>query len=306
MSKQPATNRHPYTKPWLSCAAQVAQLVARGLVVSAPVAAERFLSHVNYYRFSGYCLVFEQTRHSFNGAATFEQVRAAYDFDTVLRDIITEALEVIEVDFRTAIAHHFGQLHGAFGHVDATKFHPSLHHADWLIRLREEGERSSEQFIDHFRHNYSQFPDLPIWMAMEVMSFGALSKMYHGMLRADQRAVAWRYHIQPGDLAKIVHHLVYVRNLCAHHSRLWDRTWAISPALPKGRVWQSPHVPTNNRLFATLLILYPLMKSCPAIGPFAVEWRDRLKDHLTAPPEVPNALFLMGMPSGWEQHPVWH
>ena len=87
MSTQPSSLRTPYQKSWLSCADQVAKLVSRGLTVADPAAAERFLSHVNYYRFSGYCLAYEQQRHTFTGC-TFEQVRATYDFDMVLRDIV--------------------------------------------------------------------------------------------------------------------------------------------------------------------------------------------------------------------------
>jgi abortive infection bacteriophage resistance protein len=305
MSQQPPAARPPYQKPWLSHADQVAQLVSRGLTVAAPAAAAQFLSHVNYYRFSGYCLAFEGQRHQFNAGCTFEEVRAAYDFDLVLRDILTDALEILEVDFRAAIAYHFGQRHGGFGHIDPANFFKSFQYADWLDRLREEARRSSEQFIAHFRGKYAQFPDLPIWMAMEVMSFGALSKMFKGMHRADQRIIAHRYRLQPVDLVAVFHHLVYVRNLCAHHSRLWDRTWAIKPSLPKGKDWQSPQVPTNDRLFASLLLQYHLMKQCPAVGVLATDWRDRVKQHLASPPTVADPLQKMGMPMNWDQHPVW-
>ena len=305
MSPRPSNPRPAYQKPWLSCTDQVAKLVSRGLIVADPVAAERFLSHINYYRFSGYCLAFEQQRNNFKVGCTFDHVRAAYDFDLVLRDIVTEALEVLEVDFRAAIAHHFGQQHGAFGHIDLASFFVSFRHVGWLERLRVEAERSNEQFIDHFRNTYAQFPDLPIWMATEVMSFGALSKMFQGMHRGDQRVIAQRYRVQPGDLVTIFHHLVYVRNLCAHHSRLWDRIWAIKPSLPRGQAWQRPHLSSNDRLFATLLLLYHLMKGCPEVGPFATQWRDRIKQHLTNLPLALNPLDQMGMPANWDQHPVW-
>jgi len=142
-------------------------------------------------------------------------------------------------------------------------------------------------------------------MAMEVMSFGALSKMFKGMHRTDQRVVAQRYHIQPIGLVTIFHHLVYVRNLCAHHLRLWDRVWAIKPSLPIGQSWQPPYLPSNDRLFATLLLLYHLMKCCPAVGPFPAQWRDRIKQHLANPPAVANPLHNMGMPADWDQHPIW-
>ena len=113
MSTQPTHGLPPYAKPWLSYSDQVRRLVERGLVVNDPPAAEAFLTHVNYYRFSGYCVAFEQQRHVFRQGVTFEQVRASYDFDMAMRDLVTEALEVLEVDFRSAVSYNFGQRHGA-------------------------------------------------------------------------------------------------------------------------------------------------------------------------------------------------
>lgn len=305
MSSPSPKSRLSYNKPWLSHSDQVVHLASRGLMIADPAAAARFLSHVNYYRFSGYCLAFESPRHSFPNGVTFEQINFAYEFDMTLRDLVTEALEILEVDFRAVIAYHFGQRHGAFGHTNSATFFASFYHAEWLQRLRDEADRSSELFVAHFRNKYDRFPDLPIWMAMEVMSFGALSKMFQGMVRDDQRPVARRYGVQPRDLVAIFHHLVYVRNLCAHHSRLWDRIWAIKPSLPRGNAWQPPLLPSNDRLFASLLLLYHLMKCCPAVRGMMEHWRDRLKQHLSQPPAAVNSLDKMGMPANWEDHPVW-
>jgi len=129
--------------------------------------------------------------------------------------------------------------------------------------------------------------------------------MYHGMFRHDQRGVAIRYGIQSGDLAAILHHLVYVRNLCAHHSRLWDRAWTIKPSLPRGQAWQPPHLPSNDRLFATLLLMYSLMNTSPAVRTFAAGWRDRVNSHVADLPAVRDGLVRMGMPANWNEHPVW-
>ena len=91
---------------------QVALLQSRGLVVADIPASLTFLSHLSYYRFSGYCLAFEDQRHQFGAQTTFEQVVAAYQFDLKLRDLLTEALEVVEVDLRAAIAYEFGRTYG--------------------------------------------------------------------------------------------------------------------------------------------------------------------------------------------------
>jgi abortive infection bacteriophage resistance protein len=306
---QPKT---PFKKTWLSYADQVQLLVERGLVVADESFAEQLLAHLNYYRFSGYCLAFESERHTFVTGTTFEQVASAYEFDLKLRDLLTEALEVVEVDLRTDIAYLFGERYGAFGHTLASNFFASsatlyapFAHADWLDRLREEADRSSELFVSHFRRTHSEFPDLPIWIATEVMSFGGLSKMFSGMLKKDQRGVAHRYGLQPLVLRKAMHHFVYIRNLCAHHSRLWDRVWNIKPELPAGKNWQPPLLPGNNRLFATLLLLRQMMQRIPAVQPFALNWKARVTAHLGSPPSSLDPLSLMGLTADWAQHPIW-
>lgn len=132
----------PFSKPWLSHAAQVQLLQQRGLTVADPQSAQQFLSHLNYYRFSGYCPAFELQRHNFIGGTTFEDVVAAYQFDLTLRDLLTEALEIVEVDLRASIAYQFGQRYGAFGHTDPAHFYQYFSHtgnttfvARVLIRL---------------------------------------------------------------------------------------------------------------------------------------------------------------------------
>jgi abortive infection bacteriophage resistance protein len=295
-----------YSKPWLSISDQVALLQSRGLVVSDRAFAEQFLTHLNYYRFSGYCLAFETSRHNFAGGTTFESVVDAYYFDLTLRDLVTEALEVVEVDLRAAIAYHFGKRHGPFGHTVAANFFGQFHHSGWLTRLREESDRSSELFVEHFRNSYAEFPDLPVWIVMEVMSFGGLSQMVKGMLKADQKAIATRYGLQPRVLQKATHHLTYVRNLCAHHSRLWDRVWAIKPELPVGAGWSPPQLPGNGRLFCTLLLLRKMLKRIPAATAFSDEWRSRVEARMTSLPATFKPLNRLGLTPNWNTHPVWN
>ena len=175
-----------YQKPWLSYQNQISLLQSRGLVVTNVQGAIDFLRHVNYYRFSGYCVAFESARHQFHNGVSFEQVQAAYDFDRILRDIMTESLEIVELDFRAAVAHHFGQEYGAFGHTEPTNFFRKFGHTGWMNKLHTEAERSSEPFVSHFKTTYRGFPDLPVWVITEIISFGALSWMCKGMLKSSK------------------------------------------------------------------------------------------------------------------------
>ncbi len=237
--------RPPYQKPWLSYADQVAQLIARGLTITDSAAAEQFLSHINYFRFSGYCLAFEQHPHAFRPGVTFEQVRASYDFDLALRDLVTEALEMIEVDMRTAIAYYFGQKYGAFGHVDPANFFRTFDHQGWLSRLRDETGRSSESFVTHFRNSHSQFPDLPIWMLTETVSFGGLSKMFQGMLNADKRGQSCSSLRPPASrVAKLDASLGVCTKLCGPPFAALGSGFVNYPrCCLGGRVWHPLHLP---------------------------------------------------------------
>ena len=305
MSGSPSSPRPQYQKPWLSYSDQVTQLESRGLTITDRAIAERFLSHVNYYRFSGYCLAFEQPRHIFPAGVRFDDITGAYAFDGALRDLLTEALEVIEIDVRAYLAYHLGRTHGAFGHTDPSKFFAKFDHADLMDRMHEEAERSSELFIKHLRAKYAEYPNLPVWMLTEVLSFGTITRMFRGMNRRDQQAISKRYNLQAQTFGTILLHLVYVRNLCAHHSRLWDRLWSIKPTLPQGKMWQPPTMPSNDRLFATVCLIQHLLRRCPGSTSSADQWCQRLRQLLKQPPNTARAFQLMGMPDKWDQHPVW-
>ena len=130
----------------------------------------------------------------------------------------------------------------------------------------------------------------------------ARSSFAVGLERAD------RYGVAPPVLASWVHHLVYVRNLCAHHARLWDRVWSVQPQLPADPAWRKPHLANNQRLAATLLILYSFVKRCldsPAPDPFPPLWRGRVDILLAALPSAPNAAGKLGLTPEWPAGPLW-
>ena len=309
----------PYNKSWLTHAEFVDRFVQRGLIVNDRPSAEQFLSHVNYYRLSGYCLAFEipGQRHSFIPGTTFEHLRATYDFDFALRDLVSEALEVVEIDLRTTVAHHFGQKYGAFGHTDPAHFYrrppvrakdprPTFGHAAWLTRVREDVQRSKERFVEHFRKTYSEAAnhDLPVWALSEVVSFGCISKMIDGMVSADQRVVASRYRLQNLVLVSWAHHLNVARNVCAHHSRLWDRLWGVPPEFPAGNNWRPPFLMNNQRLTVTLLVIYQMLKHMPAAQDWATVWQVRLRKLLARIPAA-TVTPALGFTDQWFANPLW-
>lgn len=302
-------NLQNYSKPWLNVEQQVAVLESRGLTVADKQAAMSFLLHVNYYRFSGYCLAFEDQRHVLVDGTTFEEIKQTYDFDSKIRDLFTEALELIEIDLRTTTAYSFGETYGAFGHTLSRNFHDrfdyNANHCDWLSRLNEETERSSELFVRHFSRNYHDYPNIPIWVATEIMSFGGVSRMIAGMKKKDRKKISTEYQLAPRVLSKLTHHFAYVRNLCAHHCRLWDRRWKVKPELPDRAAFRSPHLISNSGLYSTVLLLEMMLSRCPAISTEASLWKDRIISILDHPPNCPDSILKMDVPVNWKQHPAW-
>ncbi|MBR3222642.1 MAG: Abi family protein [Kiritimatiellae bacterium] len=314
-----------YPKGWLSYTDQIKRLRERGLEINDEESAKRFLAYSNYYRFTGYCLCFQhydaQTHERlFNKGTTFEDVFDIFNLDVELRDCISEALELVEISFRSVVAYNFSHAYGPFGHTNAANFLRSFttrrsdangslqpsRYEEWHEDLINETKRSNELFVKHFEQKYQQFPDLPIWTALEICSFGTLSKMFANMLRIDMRPIAMQYALQASTLDSWLHTFVYVRNICAHHSRLWDKKLAIAPQLPPGKMWD-PVRPSASRTFSVAMLLNWMLAHDSFEPSVHSAWKNRMKrimDGFFA--RFPRQTSLhTGFPKAWESLEVW-
>jgi len=181
---------------------------------------------INYYRLSAYWYPFRkkdeggQILSQFRDNVKFDEIIELYEFDRHLRLLLIDAIERIEVAVRTHVSYVLAHEYGAFAHTSSDNFHPKFRHSEWLTKVEEETERSSEDFIQHYQRKYTDFPTLPIWMLTEVMTLGALSKLYLGMQNDDKKLVANKFGLHHKQMKDWLHVLTYVRNICTHHSRL--------------------------------------------------------------------------------------
>jgi abortive infection bacteriophage resistance protein len=168
--------------------------------------------------------------------------------------------------------------------------------------LERDALDSNEEFVAHFRATYEEFPKLPLWAAAETMTFGSMFTLFKMSNHKIRRAVAHRYDLADPVLLSWLKTLLYVRNLCAHHARLWNRELAVKPMLPdlrNGPLWHSPIAIANRRVFVVLTMLnYLLEYVAPQTG-----WKTRLFTRIDAYPEIP--LHHMGIPPTWRTHPLW-
>ncbi|MFZ2235477.1 MAG: Abi family protein [Dokdonella sp.] len=292
-----------FNKPALSFAEQVRLLQSRGLLIADADAAERFLSHTNYYRFAGYLLPFESDHptHALRSGTTFEQVTQLYLLDRELRLLVMDAIERIEVSVRTQWAYHLAHHAAAHAYLLPELVTSAALHIRQLAILERELDRSSETFIKHFKSHYSQ-PDLPpVWAVCEIMSLGQLSQWYT-LLRpiSLRKQIARIYGLDQQVLQSVLQHLTYVRNICAHHGRLWNREMVITCVDPKNpaKLGDALAAPESRRLYKTLCVITHLLDCIQPNN----EWRDRLVGLLSS---RTSATAAMGFPAEWTDFELW-
>jgi abortive infection bacteriophage resistance protein len=291
-----------YTKPPLLYSDQLALLEKRGLIVKDKNSAESFLRQVNYYRFSAYCIPFESSRHVFKTDVKFEDICMLYEFDRRLRFLIDEALEIIEITLRTKIAYYLAHCYGSFIHEDQSFFYPHFDHAAWISKVHSEIDRSTETFITHYKKTYNGFPRIPIWMAVEVMTLGSLSVLYNNLLRSDQIALAKDIGIHSTVLSSWLHTITYVRNICAHHCRIWNRELAIAMKFPKDRGWIGLNA---KRIGCVIFAIITLLKCLQLEKKVLESWHNEFTGLLKQPVDIPDFYLRMGLPTNLDTHTLW-
>lgn len=218
-------------KPSLLLSEQVALLVSRGLVIDDTAACTAFLRSTNYYRFSGYARYFQRAPHhgddTFVAGTTFDDIRAVHDADEALHSALHLPLARAELLLRTHTARVIADRHGPYGGFLDEHFYTDVGSGERTVAacLRDI-ERSKDRHILRFRDSTGRgYAALPVWSAVEAWSFGTLSKAVErgarGALAAD---VASSVGVAKAGFAYRIRALVYLRNRCAHHARLWHHS----------------------------------------------------------------------------------
>jgi len=276
-------------KPFLSYAAQVEHLRACGMHVEDERKAMETLSKVNYYRLInayGLGLYAGEDKYGFREGVTFWQVYSLYAFDNRLRHVVSELLEEFEVLFRTRLAHYIGGHYGPLGYLGPAMFMNGDYHRDMLGTLeREKGAQSKSPIVKHHRAKYGG--DIPIWAAVEIMSFGTTVKLYNNMRPDDQQAIAALMGVSSKYLYSWLRAFVEVRNICAHYGRLYNKALLFPPRLFRECKFQ------QNSIFAVLYLLRRFVE--PEVTLNCVV---RLREALCRYPAV--ELRRIGFPENWE------
>lgn len=294
-----------YAKPPLTFEDQAQILLDRGMAGDKAVMVSR-LRVVNYYRLSGYWFPFRQfPNDSFSPGTTFDYVWYRYVFDRRLRLVVMDAVERVEVCLRTSLSYeHAHTFKNPFAYAEDSNALPGLSgskRARLLESLKEEMNSSRERFAEHFRKKYgTDHQWMPIWMATEMMTFGNILTLFRGSPPKIRQSIAASLGVHDNVLDSWLLTLNTIRNICAHHSRLWNRQLGTKPKIPaKDERWHKPIEVSNERVFGVLTLLkYCLDRIAPQS-----KWQKRLEHLLSEFPAIP--LASMGIPADWRKCPIW-
>ena len=319
-------NHNTYTKPHLTFEQQVKYLKSNGLIVPNEAYALKKLSHINYYRLSAYSLSFQYPKNTskaglFHEGTEFKDLIQLYTFDAKLRNILFGALETIEVYIRTQITYCHAKEYGAFGYLDKNNFNCSEEDFDEIItEIRKESKRSDEKFINHFKSKY-RTSDLPLWTIVEVLSFGTISRIFTAMKQSDKVVVCENLPINHKIFKRWMHSLTILRNICAHHSRAWNRELRVPFAIPSNNtlfnpirkiikskfkeeiegslIYEDKEFDNNNSIFFALSVMKYIFDSIGEEVDFIIEIKQLLKSY----PQID--IKAMGFVNGWEELELW-
>jgi abortive infection bacteriophage resistance protein len=281
-----------FTKTHLSYQQQIELLESRGLLISDKAPARKKLEHIGYYRLSAYYPPFQNEKDRFGDGTRFEEVLRLYYFDKALRKIIFDAIETIEINVRANVAYNLSRETEAFGYMEKSNLHISYaDYFDLMQTIQRETRRSREAFVTHFKHKYHS-DILPVWTVVEIISFATLSKFFKA-LKPEHETLTEKLDIPPKVLKNWLHMINHVRNICAHHGRLWNKQFVIKGLIPKKVA--TFHGIRNDKIFMLILMLRYMFKKLDTAAGF----REKIEALLLEYPEIDTA--SMGFPEDWKE-----
>ncbi|AKA97085.1 Abi family protein [Corynebacterium ulcerans] len=310
-------------KPATTIEQHIERLIERGMKVDRQEATQ-WLNNVSYYRLSAYWYparefipgATERSDHFVEGT-TFSQVTRLYEADRKLRTLIHDGIERIEIAMRTQITEVLclRSPDDPTAYLGNVLFKEKFNHIDWLSSIyRRLARAKKSESIKHYSRSYSgQFP---LWVVAEFMDFSDISHLYSGISSLDQKQVAENLNLtidfdrltsaqrsklrKSHPLASWMEQLTIIRNTCAHHSRLWNKSFIPASTTGIQSNGNLNLLPTgqSERIFGALVVMSHILR---VVSP-GTTWPDKVltlitDDFLTNP--IVNASSL-GIPPQWD------
>lgn len=298
---------YTYPKPPLSNKQLIKKISAAGIEVSDAAKAEEALLEIGYYRLKGYFSdLIDPATKKFPKGTTFDNILKIYEFDVKLSHILFEYLTKIEIALRARLVDALSIYNDALILNDPSMFEDKEHYWKNQASIASEIARSNDVFI---KHNFDKHEGaIPMWAVVEVMSFGTLSKVIKTLKTGTKSAyltLASHYKIKTKNgkeatpsksmLSSWVHAVSDMRNVCAHNSRIYNRSLSTIPQLISTDTINPP--PKFNGVYQIILAMKYLRPSDDSWSAFVTELNSLFK--MYSPIVTPQKLHF---PKDWKKH----
>lgn len=181
--------------------------------------ANYILQTVSYHRLSPY-LDSLIKNHPFFCEPTFEKAWELYCFDRELRLLITDAIEKIEVAFRTSLSETMSGLYSPYWFLDNKIFKDQKKFYKFVKQLDVICQDKHNSYIQEYYRNYDYPKYPPSWILFEYLSFGACITGFINIKKIkDRKLICNLFKEHPTTMQSWLYAMRYMRNLCAHHER---------------------------------------------------------------------------------------
>lgn len=306
--------KRDYLKVPKTFEAQVELLIERGMTIPNKDKAKRVLENISYNRLSSYwypLLKEPKEKELFKPNSSFETAFHFYQFDSELRMITFHAIEQIEIAFRTQLIYHLSHKYNSgFWYKDFDAFDSYPTYVTLLNKICNGVQETKQEFIKKYSRKYNQYLP-PAWKGFEIISFRTLYSIFKNLEdRKDKSQISNHFGLHHTVFVSWMDTLVYVRNICAHHTRLWNivltitPTWVKSPRKSWVTRWENDEANeiTNDKVLKIYAVMCLMTYLLDHINPYHT-FRHDLKSLINKFPEVDIA--HMGFPADWEAEDLW-
>ena len=288
-------------KPALSYDEQIDRLyTVHNLTIIDKDKAKAIIKRVNYYRLSGYGIGLKQKRdpEKYIDGISLESIYQLYNFDSRFKNLLIHTIEQIEIQLRTQISNYLALTYGPEGYMDPANFitknakDGSDIHSNIIASFHQECIRQKNvPFVKHHQEKYEG--RFPIWVAVELFTFGNLCSLYDIMTSSDKKAIAQLYDTEPNHLRSWILALVEIRNICAHYSRLYNMPLKQTPYLYSE--YKQYRQGRLNKIFPVIITIKRMLQNNPKL------WQTFKNDLIKLMDEYQGVIKLsfIGFPTDW-------
>lgn len=224
---------NPYIKQHATAAQRIAHLRQRGLQVKRPNVAARKVEEIGYERLRIYFLSrrdHTQPNKPFRPGTTYNHILRLYECDTKLRNICFTGVGRFELAFRNRLSEVLSSSYGSHPYFVDAVFKGPKEHNDALQKILAVFAQSKDERSKHYRGTYTEPPLPPIWMLKEFLTFGTATRLYANLASHLRTNIASHFGVAALPVFDSwVPGFVDLRNICAHHDRLFNRRFQKQP-----------------------------------------------------------------------------